>query len=111
MRACMSGQSACDATCSAKESEPSGAVPSRHATNPPKRERQAEPEPWRAMRESSLGDAGSWYSFAREYTRAAKPDADEARPAAVGKLLCEQMWTFQCENCIGNEDCVCQDAR
>ena len=45
MRAWMSGQWASDAICSANESEPSAAVPSRHATNPPKRERQAEPEP------------------------------------------------------------------
>jgi hypothetical protein len=43
------------------------------------------------MRERVDGEAGSLYRAAREDTRAANPDADEARPAAVGKLLYEAM--------------------
>jgi hypothetical protein len=39
------------------------------------------------MRESSDGDEGSWYNAAREDTRAANPAADDASPAAVGKLF------------------------
>ena len=42
----------------ARESEPEGDEPISHATKPPKRERQAEPEPCRAMRESSDGVEG-----------------------------------------------------
>jgi hypothetical protein len=66
---------------------PSGKEPISQATKPPKRDLHAEPDPWREIKESSLGLAGSLYSAAREETRAAKPDAEEASPAAVGKLL------------------------
>lgn len=45
------------------------------------------------MRESSDGVEGRAYKREREDTRAAKPDAEDARPAAVGKLLNEQMCT------------------
>lgn len=51
------------------------------------------------MRESCEGEAGSAYNAAREETKAAKPEAEEARPAAVGKLLCEQMCTGKVESC------------
>ncbi len=39
------------------------------------------------MSERSRGDCGSWYRSAIARTRAAKPAAEEARPAAVGKLF------------------------
>ena len=39
------------------------------------------------MRESSVGDWGSSYKSAMARTRAAKPAAEDASPAAVGKLL------------------------
>lgn len=83
----------------ARESLPSDREPISQATNPPKRERHAEPEPCRAIRESSDGEAGSLYNAAREDTSAAKPAAEDARPAAVGKLLCELMCTAKAEIC------------
>ena len=58
MRAWMSGQWDWGATSIARESEPSGLVPCSQATKPPKRDRQAEPEPWRAIKESSEGVEG-----------------------------------------------------
>jgi hypothetical protein len=58
MRAWMLGQWDLGAGWTARESVPSGREPISHATKPPKRERQAEPEPWRAMRESSEGVQG-----------------------------------------------------
>lgn len=91
IRACISGQCDCGATSTASESVPLASVPSRQATKPPKSDRQAEPDPCRAMRDSSEGDCGSSYSAARDATRAARPDADEASPAAVGKLLYDAM--------------------
>ena len=99
MRAWMSGQWDCGATSTANESLPSGAEPISHATNPPKSERHAEPEPWREMRDSCEEDAGSLYSAASDETSAAKPEADDARPAAVGKLLREQICTWNTEIC------------
>ena len=36
-----------------------------------------------------MAECGSWYRSATARTRAAKPAAEEARPAAVGKLLME----------------------
>ena len=59
MRACISGQCDWGATSRARESSPLGCEPMSHATNPPKRERQAEPDPWRAMAERTEGEAGS----------------------------------------------------
>ena len=41
------------------------------------------------MSESSVGDCGRAYRSAIARTRAAKPAAEEASPAAVGKLLTE----------------------
>ena len=43
------------------------------------------------MRDRSVGDEGSSYKFAIARTRAAKPAAEEASPAAVGKLFSETM--------------------
>lgn len=39
------------------------------------------------MRDSSVGDCGSLYRSAIARTKAAKPAADDASPAAVGKLF------------------------
>lgn len=58
MSACISGQCSRGATWTAYESSPVAREPISQATNPPKRERHAEPEPWRAMRESWEGEAG-----------------------------------------------------
>ena len=38
-----------------------------------------------------MGEAGNSYRFAIARTRAAKPAAEDARPAAVGKLFSETM--------------------
>lgn len=94
MTARMVGQCAASATCTARESEPSAALPISQATYPPKRERHAEPDPWRAMRDRSVGESGSSYRSAMARTRAAKPAAEDASPAAVGKLFSETMCTL-----------------
>ena len=83
----MVGQWDWEATWIARESSPVGDSPFCHATKPPKRDRQAEPEPWRAMIERIDGETVRAYKCARDATRAANPDADDASPAAVGKLL------------------------
>lgn len=80
----------------ARESSPVKEEPTSQATKPPKRDRQAEPDPNRATRESSDGEATAGsdgvkvlrpYSAAMEEVNAANPEAEEANPAAVGKLL------------------------
>ena len=43
------------------------------------------------MSESSDGVAGSLYKAASDATSAANPEADDASPAAVGKLFREQI--------------------
>lgn len=91
MRARISGQWDRGATRRARLSVPLDRWPMSHATYPPRRERHADPEPWRAIRESSTGECGREYRSAIARTRAAKPAAEEARPAAVGKLLTERM--------------------
>src|SRR4051794_26299453 len=58
MSACISSQCDFGATWTARLSEPSGCEPISQATKPPKRERQADPEPLRAMRESCEGVQG-----------------------------------------------------
>ena len=74
------------ATWSPWESEPSSARPRRHSTKPPQRERQAEPEPWRARTERSRG-VRAWPAAAQAApVRAAKAAEELARPAAAGKL-------------------------
>jgi hypothetical protein len=52
------------------------------------------------MRLSSEGDWGREKRAARDATSAARPDADEARPAAVGKLLYDAMRRGQAESCV-----------
>lgn len=87
--ASISGQCDRGATSRAALSSPSPWLPASHATYPPSRLRHADPDPCRAMSESSCGDWGRVYRSAMARTRAAKPAAEEARPAAVGKLLME----------------------
>ena len=87
IRAFISGQWLRGATTRATLSTPSSRSPLSQATYPPSRLLQAEPDPCRAMRDSSVGDCGKEYRSAIARTRAAKPAADEASPAAVGKLL------------------------
>ena len=81
------GQSGASSSGSAMASLPSSRCPRCIRTKPPNIERAAEPEPRRA---SSLSVALSncvCSAASAAHTRAAKPDADEASPAAVGKSL------------------------
>src|SRR5262245_12516849 len=82
-----SGHSLPSSNGSAKLSLPSAAVPACISTNPPKIERAADPEPCRAtmLRSRGLRVTPSAVSAAR--TSAANPDAEDASPAPVGKLL------------------------
>lgn len=50
------------------------------------------------MRESSVGVAGNSYKSAIALTSAANPAAEEARPAAVGKLFSETIFRFRVES-------------
>ena len=50
------------------------------------------------MRDSCEASHGNLYRAAKDETRAAKPEADEASPAAVGKLLTEHMCTGHFES-------------
>ena len=59
----------------------------RHSTKPPGMERQAEPEPRRARRESSGSLSFRPAASLAARARAAKADADEAMPAPDGKLF------------------------
>ena len=53
-------------TCTARESvQPVSLQPFCHATKPPKSDRQADPEPWRAMTERSAGESLTQRSFER----------------------------------------------
>mmetsp|Transcript_13499 Transcript_13499/g.42496 ORF Transcript_13499/g.42496 Transcript_13499/m.42496 type:complete len:216 (+) Transcript_13499:375-1022(+) len=96
----ISGQWEAGATHRPSESDPSSFVPMSHATHPPNTLRHAEPEPARAYPDTCSGvkvrafgraNCASNFSTARvhETASAARPAADEARPAAVGKLLRE----------------------
>ena len=82
-----SGQSALASSGSAKLSLPSAAVPACISTKPPKIERAAEPDPCRATMLRSRGDNVSPNAASPARTSAANPDADDASPAPVGKLL------------------------
>ena len=84
-----SGQSAASRIGSANASLPSGAVPACSSTKPPKIERAADPEPRRARIDSSLAVASTPAAAQAATARAANPEADDARPAPVGKLLVE----------------------
>ncbi len=59
-------------------------------TKPPNTERAAEPEPRRARIDSSRGDSSRPAARAAAAASAANPDADDASPDAVGKLLRER---------------------
>src|SRR5205823_9961966 len=83
-RSC-SGQCSGGAIDSANES--SSRSPAYHSTKPPGTERAAEPEPRRARRLSSRWDKSRPSAHAVAHVSAAKPEADEAMPAAIGKLL------------------------
>ena len=61
------GQSASDATCTAREfahfePPPPSSLPWFQRTKPPKRERQAEPEPWRAITDSADSPSASVFT-------------------------------------------------
>ena len=75
------------AICQAKES--SSSVPATHSTYPPNMERLAEPDPKRAQVESSFSSNLISKAAAAAKVRAAKPEAEEASPAPVGKSLTE----------------------
>lgn len=66
------------------------------------------------MRLNSLGDWGSSYKSATARTRAAKPAAELARPAAVGKLFSETIRRGKAES-FGKDGLadsrVCRSAR
>ena len=64
-----------------------GRAPRAISTKPPKIERAAEPEPRRASSDSSAGDSASPAARVAARASAANPDADDARPGAVGTLL------------------------
>lgn len=49
------------------------------------------------------GETVSAYSCARDATSAANPEAEDARPAAVGKLLYDAMCTLYVDNCINGK--------
>eukprot|EP01139_Manchomonas_bermudensis_P019483 Amastigsp_a676841_52.p3 type:complete len:258 gc:universal Amastigsp_a676841_52:1017-244(-) len=88
----ISGQCVSVATCTAIESSPPfAAEPATHLTHPPYMERHAEPEPMRAIVESSPCTA---YICASANASVAYPAADDARPAAVGKLFSLTMRTL-----------------
>ena len=59
------------------------------STTPPSRDRGADPEPDRAISARRWGSSCRPSAPAPAVTSAAKPDADEARPAPVGKSLRE----------------------
>ncbi len=82
-----SGHSAAPSSGSAKLSAPSGARPACISTKPPNSDRAAEPEPRRASTLSSRGGSFRSRAPAAAITSAAKPDAEDARPAPVGKLF------------------------
>src|SRR3989338_9218327 len=73
--------------CLAKLSDPSSFSPRGHSTNPPRTERVADPDRWRAMMESSRASRSNPIASHAATARAAMPDAEEAKPAAVGKWL------------------------
>ena len=55
-----------------------------HSTKPPNMLRDAEPEPLRAKRDSSLSDQPNCNASLHADAKAAYALADEAKPAAVG---------------------------
>ena len=67
--------------------ESSEEVPISHSTKPPKRLRVLEPEPRLAMVDNSCRDRSSFRPSAAAKAKAAKADAELAKPAAVGTKL------------------------
>ncbi|OQB87288.1 MAG: hypothetical protein BWX85_00330 [Chloroflexi bacterium ADurb.Bin120] len=65
-----------------------------HSTNPAGMERHAEPEPKRASAESSLSESVKPSAAVPARARAAKPEAEEASPAPMGKLFSLLMWAY-----------------
>ena len=55
------------------------------------------------MIERTEGETVRAYSCARDATRAANPDAEDASPAAVGKLLYDAMCTLYVDNLKSDE--------
>src|SRR5262245_6967185 len=82
-----SGHSPLCSSGSAKLSLPSRAEPACISTKPPKIERAADPEPCRATMLRSRGPSVRPSAASAARTSAAKPDAEDASPAPVGKLL------------------------
>src|SRR5262245_26453924 len=82
-----SGHSLLSSSGSAKLSLPSAAVPACISTKPPKIERAADPDPWRATMLRSRGESARPNAASAARTSAANPDAEDASPAPVGKLL------------------------
>ncbi len=62
-------------------------LPLIHSAKPPKIDLVAEPEPLRANFESSFEVSCNPAALLAAAARAAKPEADEAKPADVGTLL------------------------
>src|SRR3989442_1647405 len=58
----------------------------RHSTNPPKIDRQAEPDPERASEARSASPTSIRAAARAALARAANVEADEAKPAATGKF-------------------------
>src|SRR5690242_13294129 len=70
-----------------KANESSGVSPVCHSTKPAGTLREAEPEPSRAMTESSFSESDNPAAAAPATVSAAKAEADEASPAPAGKLF------------------------
>lgn len=69
----------------------SGWFPACHSTNPQKQDLAALPLPKRAIMDSSFRGSDQRKNISRASVRAAKPDADDATPAAVGQSLSVSM--------------------
>jgi len=82
-------------TCSALLSLPNSSPPPiLHATNPPYKLLQADPDPCLATVLSSLGNVSlQLKAWDIAVTSAAYPAAEEASPAAVGKVFMDETWT------------------
>ena len=76
----------------AKESK--SLLPFCHSLNPAGMDRQADPDPRRARRERSISEISSPMAVTAARVRAAKPEAEEAIPAPVGKLFSLRMWAW-----------------
>ena len=82
-------------------------LPMCHLTKPPSTDRHAEPEPLLARADMSPSSSNNLWAkikssleyclsyLAKAATRQANPAAELAKPAAVGKLFSEQIWTWK----------------